>query len=230
MKKIVAFTVLLLFSSYCIGDDEVLIGHVGEGDNKKFSLLKEIEKMPSGWRVVSENDDVVKIAYWDKEHFSICSKKDAEIYGNKPVIWTSPSYSKTYYLLAYASIESKNTDEANMYINKALVLEPNNPMLLNEKGLILQHMGKHDAAVTSFDAVIESKGCVTSHERARALRGKGVSLIDLSRLEEAVKMFFESLEIEPDNKIAKNELNYIYDIISGGMANQPIDTVKSNGK
>jgi Flp pilus assembly protein TadD len=42
-----------------------------------------------------------------------------------------------------------------------------------------------------------------------ALRGKGFALIELQRLDEAEVAFKSSLEIEPNNKLALNELGYI---------------------
>lgn len=44
---------------------------------------------------------------------------------------------------------------------------------------------------------------------ARALSGKGVQLIDLERLDEAETALRQSLELEPESEIARNELEYI---------------------
>jgi hypothetical protein len=44
---------------------------------------------------------------------------------------------------------------------------------------------------------------------ARALRGEGVQLVDLDRLEEAETVLKKSSELEPDSEVAKKELDYI---------------------
>jgi tetratricopeptide (TPR) repeat protein len=47
---------------------------------------------------------------------------------------------------------------------------------------------------------------------ARALRGQGVQLVDLERLDEAEDVLRRSLELEPDSETAQNELAYIADL------------------
>jgi hypothetical protein len=44
---------------------------------------------------------------------------------------------------------------------------------------------------------------------ARAVRGQGVQLIDLDRLDEAENVLRRSLELEPESKVAQNKLGYI---------------------
>jgi len=48
-----------------------------------------------------------------------------------------------------------------------------------------------------------------SSVRAKALRGAGVTLIDLGRLDEAQTILERSLTLEPDNNLARSELAYI---------------------
>jgi hypothetical protein len=50
-----------------------------------------------------------------------------------------------------------------------------------------------------------------SSQIARALRGQGVQLVDLDRLDEAEDALRRSLELEPDSETANNELSYIED-------------------
>jgi len=198
----------------------------GEFNEAKLSLQAMLEGMPKDWKAIDEKDDGIHVAYWDKEHFLACSNRYRQRNGTKFIVWSHPSYAKAYYLLAYMSIESKNTNEAEIYINKALELEPNNPILLDEKGIILQHMGDHDTAIKSFNSVIDSTECVNNHEKAKALRGKGISLIELGKLDDAENAFKESLAISPNNKVALNELRYIHLLRSGIAPSLPIELSK----
>jgi Flp pilus assembly protein TadD len=50
--------------------------------------------------------------------------------------------------------------------------------------------------------------------QAIALRGMGFSLIELNRLDEAERAFKQSLDIDPTNAVALNELAYIKDLRS----------------
>ena len=49
----------------------------------------------------------------------------------------------------------------------------------------------------------------SSQQKGRALRGQGINLIDLGRLEEAEAAFQRSLEVEPNHPSAPHELGYI---------------------
>jgi tetratricopeptide (TPR) repeat protein len=195
-------------------------------DEAKSALNALLAGMPAGWKPVNEKSDEILVAYWDTEHFLFCSTRDREQKGGKRIVLAQPSYSKAYYLLAYMSIESRNTREANGYIDKALELEPDHPTLLLEKGLILQLTRSYEEAVRRFDAVINSKGCVTDYEKARALRAKGVSLIDLGKLDEAEQALNESLKIAPNNKVALKELEYIRSIRAGGPSTSPVTVIQ----
>ena len=190
-------------------------------DEAKSSLEALIAGMPAGWKPVTEKGDGTEIAYWDTEHFLACANKDGRGKGMRTV-WAYPSYSKAYYLLAFMSIEKRNPKEASVYIDKALVLEPDHATLLLEKGLILQTTGRHEDAVKYFDMVLNSDGCVTGYETARGLRAKGVSLIDLGKLDEAERAFNESLKIAPANRVALNELEYIRRLRAGGSQKAPL--------
>jgi hypothetical protein len=47
------------------------------------------------------------------------------------------------------------------------------------------------------------------------LRGAGVALIDLNRLDEAEEVLKESLVFEPDSAAAQNELGYVKHLRNG---------------
>lgn len=204
-----------------LGAIEKLIGEK-KFDEAKDSLNALLAGMPAGWKPVREVGDDTEIAYWDMEHFTLCVNKDGRSKG-KRTMWVVPSYSKAYYLLAYIAIESRNAKEATAYIDRALQLEPDHPTLLLEKGLIFQVSGRHEEAIRYFEMVSDSKGCRTDYEKARALRSRGVSLIDLGKLDEAEQAFNESLKIAPSNKLALNELAYIRRLREGGQQKAPLE-------
>jgi Flp pilus assembly protein TadD len=53
-------------------------------------------------------------------------------------------------------------------------------------------------------------------QRAVMLRGRGFALIELGRLDEAEKAYRDSLNSEPNNARALNELTYIGRLRAGG--------------
>jgi tetratricopeptide (TPR) repeat protein len=176
------------------------------------SLLKGlIARIPPAWSPVSDYPDKTEVAFWDKESFIECSPQMAQKSG-KEVIWVWPNYASVYYYLAYIEVERKNYDSALTYLELAKAIEPDHPSIYTERGYILAGQKKFSEAYESYKKAEVSSPCMSSHARAVILRGKGYVLIDLGRLDEAEGMFKSSLEIEPDNKIAKNELRYIEDI------------------
>jgi tetratricopeptide (TPR) repeat protein len=175
-------------------------------------LLKGlIAKMPSSWKPVNEFPDRIEVAFWDRESFMQCSPEMAQKSGKK-IEWIWPNYANVYYYLAYIEVERKNYDSALTYLELAKAIEPSHPSIYTEKGYILAGQRKLSEAYESYKKAEVSSPCMSSHVRAVILRGKGYVLIDLGRLDEAEGMFKSSLEIEPDNKIAKNELGYIEDL------------------
>ena len=63
--------------------------------------------------------------------------------------------------------------------------------------------------------------------RARILRGMGVTLIDMDKLDEAEKTLYESLKYDGGNQIAIEELNYI-DKLRAGADKQKLQLINGN--
>lgn len=143
---------------------------------------------------------------------------------NKKVeIVVGNSYSRAYYLIAYAYLELHDIQQADANLERGLQIEPDSIILLAEKGTLNQVAGKPEIAVTYFQKAIASKGCALDVETGKAYRGLGVSLIDLERLDEAEKALYTSLQYSPNNPGALNELHYI-DRLRSGKQKQPLST------
>ena len=179
-------------------------------------LLKEfVSKIPLDWKPVHVSDTVINIAYWSTEEFMRHAPHYDPDGSKKMVVWATPSYSKAFYLLAFINVERKDWFTAMAFIDQAISLEPDHPLLLCEKALILLHLGRHKEAYDLFTIASEIRPWATVNQRARALRGAAVALIDLKRLDEAEELLKKSLEIEPENKAAIHELNYIQGLRKG---------------
>jgi tetratricopeptide (TPR) repeat protein len=179
-------------------------------------LLKEfVSKIPSEWKPVHVSDTVINIAYWSTEEFMRHAPHYDPDGSKKMVVWATPSYSKAFYLLAFINVERKDWFTAMAFIDQAISLEPDHPLLLCEKALILLHLGRYKEAYDLFTIASEIRPWAPLNQRARALRGAAVALIDLERLDEAEELLKKSLEIEPENKAAINELNYIQGLRKG---------------
>jgi len=108
------------------------------------NLLKDfISEIPSDWKPIEVSDAAINIAYWSMEEFISHAPHYNPDDSQKMVVWVTPSYSKAFYLLAFIHVERKDWFTAMAFIDQAISLEPDHPLLLCEKALILLHLGRH---------------------------------------------------------------------------------------
>ena len=180
------------------------------------NLLKDfVSEIPPDWKSIEVSDTAINIAYWSAEEFISHAPHYNPDDSQKMVVWVTPSYSKAFYLLAFIHVERKDWFTAMAFIDQGISLEPDHPLLLCEKALILLHLGRHQEAHDLFIIAAEIRPWAPLNHRARALRGAAVALIDLRRLDEAEVLLKKSLEIEPESKVALNELGYIQELRKG---------------
>jgi len=191
------------------------------------SLLEEVIKnTPKDYLNQYEKDGNLFIKFWDLTEFT----RYVDIYKDErdvSISWLLNAYPRAYYILGCLSVQQKNYHEAVKYLEAADRLEPNNPSILLEKAVAYLAIGDPAKALSVNERVLEVGPLVTEEDRAMALRGKGVALIDLGQLDAAEKALEESLKYEPDSRIAHGELDYIADLRSGGRK-RATTTKKSN--
>lgn len=181
------------------------------------TLLRDLTAdMPEGWTPVRRSEFGQGAAFWDIVSFlSYLSFRHPEP-EDKNVIWSPLSYSKALYYLAFIALERDELDTALEDIGKALDLEPDHPLLLSERGAILSRLGRHEEALAMQMRALEVRPWAPWRERAKAMRGATVALIDLHRLDEAEEMLGRALDLEPDSEAAKQEMAYIQHLRHGG--------------
>jgi len=146
------------------------------------SLLEEaIRRMPRDWKPVGNLDN----------------KRIAE------------SYSEAWLQLAVIAVEEGNLKNALTCIGSGLALEPDHPLLWSEKGFILARQGQYADALRSYERAATVRDWAPPYQIAKALRGKGATLVELKRLDEAEEAIKRSLVLDPTSKIGRNELEYI---------------------
>lgn len=183
---------------------------IGEGRLAEAKALLEdaLSRMPADWRPVSADAAGEHIYCWDLTEFlAYCAS--AQPAGKEQVVWLHGSYSQACYLLAYVAVEEAKPEEALALLDRGLALERDHPHLWCEKGHTLQRMGRYPEALWCYEQAERVRAWASPAQKARALRGQGITLIDLGRLEEAEQALRRSLEVEPDSRSALHELGYI---------------------
>jgi tetratricopeptide (TPR) repeat protein len=192
--------------SKAVGD--IASGRYGSAE----SLLRQVvSRVPANWQACSEAGDTIFCHFWDIGEKTECAKENPK----RTVVPVFPSYSRAFYLLGFIAIEKGDAELALSQLDKASLLQPDHPVILLEKGGALSKLGRSEEAYQCFVRAEKPHFASTTLVLARALRGQGISLIDLGRLDEAEVCLDKSLEYDPESKTALNEMEYIRWLRSG---------------
>jgi tetratricopeptide (TPR) repeat protein len=131
--------------------------------------------------------------------------------GKVKIMRVHDSFTQALQLKAYIASSLQKWDVAIDYLDKKIAYAPFEAQPHLEKGYVLNASGKPADGLESYKLAYELtvKHNAAPQEQAAALRGMGSTLIELGRLDEAEDAYNKSLEIEPGNRIALGELEYI---------------------
>ena len=152
--------------------------------------------------------------FWDQEEFASYCHYIEEINANTDVVWIENANPKCCYSLAIICIERGDFKAATEFLEKGIELEPDNPMLLSEMGLLFGEIGTntgnrdfYNKAIYFYDKALNSRPFNTDSKKARALRGIGFILIELGEYEKAKDVYEASLTWqESDNAISELQI------------------------
>ena len=128
-----------------------------------------------------------------------------------PFEWIDWGYKQCLQMQAFIASEHKDFNAALAILEKVEALAPVSADTAAERGYALNAIGNAKEALAAYERAFALATRYPSQEtyRGAALRGIGFSLIELHQLDEAESRFKQSLELEPDNQVALNELAYI---------------------
>jgi tetratricopeptide (TPR) repeat protein len=128
-------------------------------------------------------------------------------------------YPMSALLLASYYNETGKSEDAVRVLDEGLgasgALSARRPDLISERGAALQALKRWPEALANYDGGL-ALGGLEPQAHARLLRGRGFSLSELGRLDEAEAAYRESLTLDPNNKLAEGELEYIARLRAGG--------------
>jgi tetratricopeptide (TPR) repeat protein len=134
-------------------------------------------------------------------------------------------------LLGSEAVERGRYDEAIVYLDRGLKLQPGNWMLTNEKLAAMMGQGRWAESLALAEATLGGDDLLVATHASRFHRRRGSSLIELGRLDEARMAFEASLTTESDNATARNELEYIRQLQAGAARTATVLTASgANGK
>lgn len=125
--------------------------------------------------------------------------------------WIDWGYKECLQMQAFVASEKKDFANALRLAKKVESVAPTSAAPAGEIGYIFNQVGRREDAMLAYQRSFDLTQKYKSQRPYApvALRGLGVTLIDLGRLDEAEKTLKESLQIDPGNTIAVHELEYI---------------------
>jgi len=154
------------------------------------------------------NKKVQYLSFADAEEYQAFLN---EFTPSQTVVWCDKGWEKELYYREYLLSDAKLFDQALVKINAALLVAPYASELYCEKGYCLANLKKTNDALAAYNQAIDlaDRFASEAHNKAWALRGRGYQLSDLGQIEEAKAAYNESLGLDPNNKTALDELDYI---------------------
>ncbi len=125
-----------------------------------------------------------------------------------PVDWC---YRELFQLKAFIHAAQENFEAALGLLSRSAEVGPTAAGPYVERGYIFNRLGRFTDARDSYEialALVSRYPSSRPHE-PMALRGLGFALIELGDLEGAEAAFRRSLDVDPNNDLAKSELKYI---------------------
>jgi tetratricopeptide (TPR) repeat protein len=183
--------------------------HQDRFDEARIVLEEALRKMPAGWKPVNESSNSVQIAFWDEDEFFAHTGHITSRPLEKSIFWVPGSYSHAWHILAVIASKQNQPERALFCLDCGLELEPDHPDHWSEKGFVLGKLKRHGEALQCYIRAATIREWAPAVQIARALRGQGVQLVDLERLNDAEVALQRSLEFEPGNNLALQELEYV---------------------
>ncbi len=128
-------------------------------------------------------------------------------------------------MLGSRAVGLRQPQEALIWLDRGLAFQPDNLMLVTEKGMALALQRRFAEALALYDAQPPQDRLaepVDPNGMARIQRARGYCLVELGRLDDAEAAYNKSLELEPGHGGAKAELDYIRKARAGAPPSQPV--------
>lgn len=227
IKRLLAGSILVS-SAMCWGQENSIVFVLGDEDPVHLQMLADGNGLIHAGRpesAIAEYFDKLisefEASYENAERQIYCARSMEEslVYtaaattDGRNVEVLSNTWADVHFLKGYALVELGRLPEARSSLEHAVALSPMNAQYLSELGQIYSYEQNWSKALEYFETAEKaaewSPSEVQTAELGRAKRGVGYVLVELGRLDEAEEKYLQSLEIDPNDKSAKGELEYV---------------------
>ncbi|MBB3227986.1 tetratricopeptide (TPR) repeat protein [Luteibacter sp. Sphag1AF] len=126
-----------------------------------------------------------------------------------------PAWAMAYGGRAYAYNEMNRPDDARVELEKAIALSPRETEYKSELAYVYQIKRDFESSLRLYNEALADAEIIASDpvkSKCIAYRGSGYALVELGRLDEAVKAYEGCLKIKPGEPKSTGELGYIRDL------------------
>ncbi|MCK4276995.1 MAG: tetratricopeptide repeat protein, partial [Phycisphaerae bacterium] len=129
---------------------------------------------------------------------------------HREMLWIPGNLAKTYSSLAIVYGQLKRLDEAADCYRRAIETQPNYANAQYNLGNILYKLGRYDEAIRYYEMAIENRGTLESREDlAKVYNNLAHIHARLNQLDRAAIYYRRTIEIDPDNYSAMNNLAWM---------------------
>jgi tetratricopeptide (TPR) repeat protein len=206
--------------------ESIRTGDFGEA---RQSLEDVISRTPAEYAYQYEEGDSLIIKFWDVTEFVHHVTRTKGTGQERKIVWKPSAYPRAHYYLGFLEVKEEHFDRALEVLEAGERLEPNPHFLAEKAQALVRGPKNYEKALALYDRVLKQGEAVPGDLRAMAMRGMGFALIELNHLDLAEGYFRESLRLEPDSRVAANELAYIARLRAGGdpVPTEVVDTGNS---
>ena len=122
----------------------------------------------------------------------------------KSILKSSSSNFEVIHLLGIIKIQLKQFEEATVWLNKAIIINPNNHSAFNNLGVCYKELKKYNEALNNFKNSIKIKP-----DYAEAYNNLAIIYKSLENYEEAIKNYNKAIKLKPDYAEAYNNLGLV---------------------
>jgi len=137
----------------------------------------------------------------------------ASVAGQDAIV-IEPTWADAYLIKGFALVEMGQISAARDAVAMAVDLSPREPQYLSELGYTWQADKDWPRSLDLYQQAERAAASIEDPaqrnlETGRALRGQGFSLVELGRWDDAERAYLRCLEIDPKDRAAAGELEYV---------------------
>jgi protein O-GlcNAc transferase len=123
----------------------------------------------------------------------------------KSILKSSTNNFGVIHLLGIIKIQLKQFEEATVWLNKAISINPNNHSVFNNLGVCYKELKKYPDALNNFKRAVKIKP-----DYAEAYNNLAIVYKSLENYEEAIKSYNKAIKLKPDYAEAHNNLGLVF--------------------